>query len=95
MPSRAWRIARSSGCRSTDLEGRDHQSCCLTPYPPGIPLLIPGRALQRHHRALPQVRARLQCRASPGFETDIHGLVKDGNGNGEVDYYVDGVRAGA
>ena len=32
----------------------------LTPYPPGIPLLIPGRALQPRDRQVPAVRARLQ-----------------------------------
>jgi arginine decarboxylase len=46
----------------------------LTPYPPGIPLLIPGEVLQQEDRGLPEVRARVQ-RACPGFDTDIHGLV--------------------
>ena len=48
-----------------DLEGRV-TSVLLTPYPPGIPLLIPGRALQPHDRRVPAVRAELQ-RAFPGL----------------------------
>jgi arginine decarboxylase len=28
----------------------------------------------------------------PGFETDIHGLVKEPNGSGRVRYYMDCVR---
>jgi arginine decarboxylase len=46
-----------------DLEGRV-TSVLLTPYPPGIPLLIPGERFNRDDRPLPAVRARLQ-RALP------------------------------
>jgi arginine decarboxylase len=74
------------------LEGRI-TSVLLTPYPPGIPLLIPGErfnaTIVRFLRFARDFNTRF-----PGFETDIHGLVKDGNDNGEVDYYVDCVRAG-
>ncbi len=28
----------------------------LTPYPPGIPLLVPGEVFERHHRQLPEIR---------------------------------------
>jgi arginine decarboxylase len=75
------------------LEGRI-TSVLLTPYPPGIPLLIPGErfnaTIVRFLKFARDFNARF-----PGFETDIHGLVKHENGNGEVDYYVDCVRAGA
>ena len=62
----------------------------LTPYPPGIPLLIPG---ERFNRTIVNYLrfAREFNRAFPGFETDIHGLV--GTGEGEaLDYAVDCVR---
>jgi arginine decarboxylase len=69
-----------------DLEGRV-TSVLLTPYPPGIPLLIPG---ERFNRTI--VRYLQYARAFndgfPGFETDIHGLVKDVS-NGKVRYFVD------
>ncbi|MCX8085362.1 MAG: arginine/lysine/ornithine decarboxylase [Rhodocyclaceae bacterium] len=59
----------------------------LTPYPPGIPLLIPGErfnaTIVRYLKFARDFNARF-----PGFETDIHGLVKAEN-NG---YYVDCVR---
>ncbi|MCM2308546.1 MAG: arginine/lysine/ornithine decarboxylase [Sulfuritalea sp.] len=59
----------------------------LTPYPPGIPLLIPG---ERFNATIVQYLrfAREFNEKFPGFETDIHGLVKDGS-NGAVRYYVD------
>jgi arginine decarboxylase len=56
----------------------------LTPYPPGIPLLIPGErfnaTIVRYLQFARDFNAKF-----PGFETDIHGLVKE-SGNG---YYVD------
>ncbi len=61
----------------------------LTPYPPGIPLLIPGErfnaTIVRYLQFAREFNAKF-----PGFETDIHGLVKE-NGNG---YYVDCVMQG-
>jgi len=68
------------------LEGRV-TAVLLTPYPPGIPLLIPGErfnaTIVRYLQFARDFNARF-----PGFETDIHGLVKS-EGNG---YYVDCVR---
>jgi len=60
----------------------------LTPYPPGIPLLIPGERFNATIVRYLQFARAFNARF-PGFETDIHGLVKE-NGNG---YYVDCVRA--
>ncbi len=72
-----------------ELEGRV-TSVLLTPYPPGIPLLIPG---ERFNRTIMQYLqfARDFNEKFPGFETDIHGLVKEER-NGKVGYYVDCVR---
>jgi arginine decarboxylase len=69
------------------LEGRV-TAVLLTPYPPGIPLLIPG---ERFNATIVRYLkfAREFNAGFPGFETDIHGLVKE-NGNG---YYVDCVRS--
>ncbi len=69
-----------------DLEGRI-TSILLTPYPPGIPLLIPG---ERFNRTIVQYLqfARDFNRRFPGFETDIHGLVEE-EIDGERHYYVD------
>ncbi|GAB3243969.1 Orn/Lys/Arg family decarboxylase [Chitinimonas naiadis] len=66
------------------LEGRI-TAILLTPYPPGIPLLIPGERFNR--TIVDYLRfARAFNERFPGFETDIHGLVKDEQ-TGE--YYVD------
>ncbi len=72
-----------------DLEGRI-TSVLLTPYPPGIPLLIPG---ERFNKTIVDYLkfARDFNQKFPGFETDIHGLVTDGM-NGGSRYYVDCVR---
>ena len=75
--------------RIDELEGRA-TAVLLTPYPPGIPLLIPGEVFNK--TIVDYLRfARDFNKRFPGFETDIHGLV-----SGEVDgkrmYYVDCVR---
>jgi arginine decarboxylase len=72
------------------LEGRI-TSVLLTPYPPGIPLLIPG---ERFNATIVRYLsfARAFNMRFPGFETDIHGLTK-ATVDGEVHYFVDCVRA--
>jgi arginine decarboxylase len=72
-----------------DLEGRI-TAILLTPYPPGIPLLIPGERFNATIVRYLQF-AREFNEKFPGFETDIHGLVKE-QVNGRVRYYVDCVR---
>ena len=69
-----------------DLEGRV-TAVLLTPYPPGIPLLIPG---ERFNKTIVDYLkfARDFNRKFPGFETDIHGLVAE-KINGDKTYYVD------
>ena len=75
-----------------DLEGRVATSL-ITPYPPGIPLLIPGEVFNR--KIVDYLKfARefnVQC---PGFETDIHGLVEVVGADGRKAYFADCVRAG-
>ncbi|MBU1236838.1 MAG: arginine/lysine/ornithine decarboxylase [Gammaproteobacteria bacterium] len=66
-----------------ELEGRI-TAVLLTPYPPGIPLLIPGERFNKTIVRYLQFAREFNA-MFPGFETDIHGLVK-ANGNG---YYVD------
>lgn len=74
-----------------ELEGRI-TSVLLTPYPPGIPLLIPG---ERFNKTIVNYLkfARSFNQKFPGFETDIHGLVAE-KIDGEKIYYVDCVRQG-
>ena len=63
----------------------------LTPYPPGIPLLIPGEVCNRTIVKYLQF-AREFNESFPGFETDIHGLVRSVDEAGKVRYYVDCVK---
>jgi arginine decarboxylase len=69
-----------------DLEGRI-TAVLLTPYPPGIPLLIPG---ERFNKVIVNYLkfAREFNEKFPGFETDNHGLVKE-IVDGKAVYYVD------
>jgi arginine decarboxylase len=68
------------------LEGRV-TSVMLTPYPPGIPLLIPG---ERFNAIIVRYLkfAKTFNQKFPGFDTDIHGLVADET-NRRSRYYVD------
>ncbi|MBK7900494.1 MAG: arginine/lysine/ornithine decarboxylase [Azonexus sp.] len=68
------------------LEGRV-TAVLLTPYPPGIPLLIPGERFNATICSYLKFAREFNA-AFPGFETDIHGLVKGEDGR----YHVDCVR---
>ena len=74
------------------LDGRV-TSILLTPYPPGIPLLIPGERVNSIIVKYLQFAQKFNA-VFPGFETDIHGLVEEEK-NGRVEYFVDCVREGA
>ncbi len=69
-----------------DLEGRI-TAVLLTPYPPGIPLLIPG---ERFNKIIVNYLkfAREFNEKFPGFEADNHGLVKK-IVDGKAVYFVD------
>ncbi|MRW83711.1 lysine decarboxylase [Pseudoduganella sp. FT26W] len=72
-----------------ELEGRI-TSILLTPYPPGIPLLIPGERFNK--TIVDYLRfARDFNERFPGFETDVHGLVKR-EVDGKRGYFVDCVK---
>ena len=72
------------------LEGRITTSL-LTPYPPGIPLLIPGERFNRKIVSFLQFTREFNA-AFPGFDTDVHGLVDDEGESGARRYSVDCVR---
>ena len=74
------------------LEGRITTSL-LTPYPPGIPLLIPGERFNK--KIVDYLRfTREFNQRFPGFDTDVHGLVEDevAGADGKKRYYVDCVK---
>lgn len=68
------------------LEGRI-TAMLVTPYPPGIPLLIPGERFNSTIVRYLQFTRDFNERF-PGFETDVHGLVGD-VANGKTTYFVD------
>jgi lysine decarboxylase/arginine decarboxylase len=73
-----------------DLEGRITVGL-VTPYPPGIPLLIPGEVFNK--KIVDYLKFSREFNAQcPGFETDIHGLVEEHGADGQVHYYADCVK---
>ncbi|WP_298857935.1 arginine/lysine/ornithine decarboxylase [uncultured Sulfitobacter sp.] len=60
----------------------------VTPYPPGIPLLIPGEVFNKKIVEYLKFN-RAFARECPGFETDIHGLVQQEDENGQLQYFAD------
>ena len=63
----------------------------VTPYPPGIPLLIPGEVFNK--KIVDYLKFAREFNAHcPGFETDIHGLVEQVDAKGKVRYYADCVK---
>ncbi|WP_454722602.1 MULTISPECIES: Orn/Lys/Arg family decarboxylase [Cupriavidus] len=92
-PSDAWAMMAHREIERVavdDLEGRV-TAILLTPYPPGIPLLIPGERF--NHIIVQYLKfARDFNKLFPGFETDIHGLVEEDVEGGGRAYFVDCVK---
>ncbi len=70
-----------------ELEGRITVGL-VTPYPPGIPLLIPGEVFNKKIVEYLQFSRDFNAQC-PGFETDIHGLVEERDAKGNVHYFAD------
>jgi arginine decarboxylase len=63
----------------------------VTPYPPGIPLLIPGEVFNK--RIVDYLKFNREfAKECPGFENDIHGLVEEVGKDGVKRYFADCVR---
>ncbi|MDE1928036.1 MAG: arginine/lysine/ornithine decarboxylase, partial [Burkholderiales bacterium] len=68
-----------------ELEGRI-TTALLTPYPPGIPLLIPGERFNR--KIVDYLKFVREFNAAfPGFQTDVHGLVGVEDGAAPTTYH--------
>lgn len=70
-----------------ELEGRV-TGVLLTPYPPGIPLLIPGERFNAMIVRYLQFAREFNA-LFPGFETYVHGLSTQEGADGQPIYYVD------
>jgi arginine decarboxylase len=70
------------------LEGRITASL-VTPYPPGIPLLIPGERFNK--KIVDYLKFTRSFNGNfPGFDTDVHGLVEElDQAKGVTGYFVD------
>jgi arginine decarboxylase len=67
----------------------------VVPYPPGIPVIMPGERLTRATKSIQEylLYARDFDQKFPGFETDIHGLRFESDARGRR-YLVDCVAQG-
>jgi arginine decarboxylase len=89
IPADAWdKMAHGQIERVSvnDLEGRI-TAILITPYPPGIPLLVPGE------RFTPEIIGYLKYIEKfnaefPGFESDVHGLISKKT-DGKKEYFID------
>jgi len=63
----------------------------VTPYPPGIPLLIPGEVFNKKIVDYLKFSREFNTQC-PGFETDIHGLVEEVGMDGVIHYFADCVK---
>jgi arginine decarboxylase len=73
------------------LEGRISVGM-VTPYPPGIPLLVPGEVFNK--KVVDYLKFSREFNAQcPGFETDVHGMVGELGEDGKMRYFADCVRA--
>lgn len=89
LPAEAWaQMAHRQveRCPIDKLEGRV-TAMLVTPYPPGIPLLIPGERFNTTIVGYLQFVREFNQRF-PGFDTDVHGLVREQE-HGQDVYYVD------
>jgi len=68
----------------------------LVPYPPGIPVIMPGERLTPETKSIHDyvMEARVFDTRFPGFETDIHGLRFEPGPNGRR-YLVDCITKGS
>ena len=83
-PHKAWQRQVRGEVETVELEnlvGRVSANMIL-PYPPGVPLLMPGETITEESRAVLDLLLMLCSvgRHYPGFETDIHGAKRDENG---------------
>jgi arginine decarboxylase len=88
-PGEAYRRlvrGRTERVRVSEMAGRT-AAVMVVPYPPGIPVLMPGEdagpadgAVLRYLLALEEFD-----RSFPGFAHDIHGVERDGNGNFSIE----------
>jgi arginine decarboxylase len=67
----------------------------LVPYPPGIPVIMPGERFPFDSTAIIDFLqiAQRQNQRFPGFESDIHGLRSDERHDSESVFYVDCLKA--
>ena len=83
-PHKAWQRQVKGEVETVELEnlvGRVSANMIL-PYPPGVPLLMPGEMITEESRAVLDFLLMLCSvgRHYPGFETDIHGAKRDEQG---------------
>ncbi|BCE02063.1 Orn/Lys/Arg decarboxylase N-terminal domain-containing protein [Marinicellulosiphila megalodicopiae] len=89
LPGDAWDKMTQKQIERVSIDHLENRvtAILVTPYPPGIPLMVPGERFNstiiHYLKFVRDFNTRF-----PGFETDVHGLLKQ-EINGVEDYYVD------
>ncbi len=88
-PYDAWAKLMHNEVERVNIDNLENRitAMLLTPYPPGIPLLIPGEKFNSSIIEYLKFTREFN-RNYPGFETDVHGLVSVQE-NGKKEYYID------
>ena len=81
-----------NGCRVDELLLDRVTAILVTPYPPGIPLLLPGERFNKDNRRLTS-SSPANSTQMPGFDTDVHGQMVMEHDERVERYFVDCVKA--
>ena len=87
-PNKAFQLelqGKVTDCYIEDMIGKVNANMIL-PYPPGVPLVMPGEMITEDSRLILEFLIML-CEIGahyPGFETDIHGAYKQKDGRYKV-----------
>ena len=84
-PTSAWCAGEVESVEIDDLMGRT-LAVMVVPYPPGIPLIMPGERITAATKSIQDylLYAREFDQKFPGFETDIHGLRFEPGADGQA-----------
>jgi arginine decarboxylase len=95
-PAEAYNQLVRGSVESVEIDGLMGRTVAVmvVPYPPGIPVIMPGERITPATRSIHEylLDARKFDQKFPGFETDIHGLRFEGSGS-ERRYLLDCVRS--
>ncbi|WP_395375813.1 Orn/Lys/Arg decarboxylase N-terminal domain-containing protein [Marinicella sp. W31] len=87
-PAQAYRQLVAGQVETVPIDQLDGRIAAemIVPYPPGIPLIMPGERYNEKTKPIVNYleMARLQNQEIPGFEADVHGLIIEGESDDAI-----------